>query len=84
MEDTKNLEHLAEVVEADAVIAEAQAQFGRLYIGEALDVAVASEDVVSQVFEQADSGFAVDAADVGASLRRPLDVLMHPDQPRRR
>lgn len=84
MEDAKNLERVAEVVEADAVVAEPQAQLRWLDIREALDVTVAGENVVGQVFEQADSGLTVDAADIGASLRCPLDVLMHPDQPRRR
>ncbi len=53
MQHSEDLERIAEVVEADTVVAEAEAQFQRFDIGQALDVAVACQDEIGQAFEQA-------------------------------
>ena len=83
MKDAEDLDGFAEVVEAQAVVAEAEAQFDWVDVGQAFDVAVAGEEVIGQAFEQAERCGAVDAAHVGAGQRGPLDPFCHANQPRR-
>ena len=49
MKDAEDLDCFGEVVEAQAVVAEAEAQCQRLDVGEALDIAVAGEDVIGNL-----------------------------------
>ncbi len=65
MQYAEDLEPLAEVIEADAVVAEAEAHFERLDIDQAFDVAVAGENEIGQGFEQTQGSLAVDAVHVG-------------------
>jgi hypothetical protein len=50
------------VVEADAVIAEAQPQFRRIDIGEPFHIAFLGREKASQAVQQIDSSLAVDGA----------------------
>ena len=77
MQHAEDLKLLADVVEADAVVAEAEAQFQRLDIGQAFDVAVTVKNEIGQGFEQSKGRLAVDAPHVGAGLWRPLDSFRH-------
>jgi hypothetical protein len=84
MKHAEDLEALAMIVEADAVVAQAEAQFRWVYISQTLDVAVTCENVIGQAFEQTQRGLTIDPLHVGARYRRPLDPFLHPDQPARR
>jgi hypothetical protein len=84
MQHSEDLEPLAVIVEADAVVTQAEAQFRWVYIRQALDITAAGEDVIGQAFEQTQSDLAIDPLHVGARGRRPLNPFPHPDQPGRR
>ncbi len=84
MQHTEDLQPPAVIVEADAVVTQAEAQFRWVYIGQALDIAITGENVIGQAFEQTQRGLTIDPLHVGSRLRRPHDPLLHPDQPVRR
>jgi hypothetical protein len=50
---SEDLEPLAVIVEADAVVTQAEAQFQWVYISHALDISVACENVIGQEFTRA-------------------------------
>ena len=72
MQHSEYLQPLAVIVEADAVVSQPEAQFRRVYIRQALDIAIAGENVIGQAFEQAQSDLAIDPLHVGARGRRPF------------
>lgn len=51
MQYSEDLEPLAVIVKANAVVTQAEPQFRRIYISQALDIGVASENVIGQDFE---------------------------------
>jgi len=50
MQHSEHLEPLAVIVETDAVVTQAEAQFRRVYIRQALNIAVAGKNVIGQAF----------------------------------
>jgi hypothetical protein len=77
MQDAQDLERFAEVVEADAVIAEAEAKFNRFDVGQAVEIAVAGENIIGETFEQIQGSLPIDAAHVGTRLWRPRNAFRH-------
>jgi hypothetical protein len=73
----ENHNGIAEIVEADAVVADAQTELGRLDILEALDIAFARSEVASYHVQNAECGSLVDGAQVGFGLVGPGDLLPH-------
>jgi hypothetical protein len=66
MKHAEDLEPLAMIAEADAVVAQAEAQLRWIYITQTLDVAVTGENVIGQPFEQTQRGLTIDPLHVGA------------------
>ena len=65
------------IVEPDAVVAEAQAELGRLDILEPLHIAFLTDQKSCQPVQEIESGLAVDSAKIGAGLIGPGDLLSH-------
>ena len=84
MQHSENLEPLALIVEADAVVTQPEAQLRRADVSQTLNIAVASQNVIGQAFEQTQRGLTIDPLHVSACRRRLLDPFLHPDQPVRR
>ena len=73
--DGSDVEGVAVIVEAKPVIADPQAELGRLDVPEALHVALAGGGEVGQGAEKAQSGRLVDGAELGLGLVPPGDLL---------
>ncbi len=76
MLDGEDKDGVAEVAEAKAVVADAQPQFGRLDVLEALHVALAGGKIAGHDVQDAQSGGLIDGAEVGRGLIRPGDLLL--------
>ena len=77
MSDGENLDGVAEVVEADAVVADAEAELRRIDVLKPLYVAFAGTDEACQSVEDAEGGGLVDGAETGLGLVCPDDLLGH-------
>src|SRR5258708_18525077 len=65
------------VMEADAVVADAKAELGRLDVLETLDVALASVQIAGQRMEDAESSGLIDGAELSLGLVFPDNALAH-------
>jgi hypothetical protein len=63
------------VMEADAVVADAKAELGRLDVLETLDVALASVQIAGQRMEDAESSGLIDGAELSLGLVSLLPML---------
>ncbi len=68
-------DRIAEIVEANPVVADAEAQLWRLNIPEVLDVAFTGGEITSHSMQDAEGGGAIDGAEVGFGLLGPGDPL---------
>jgi hypothetical protein len=75
--DAGDFDGIAEVVEAGAVVADAEAELGRFDVLEALHVAFAGVDELGQGVENAQGGGLVDGAELGLGLVSPDDLFGH-------
>ena len=73
--DGSDVEGVAVVVEAEPVVADAEAELGRLDVLEALHVALAGGGEVGQGAEKAHSSRLVDGAELDLGLVPPGDLL---------
>ena len=69
--DAGDFDGIAEVMEAGAVVADAEAELGRFNVLEALHIAFAGVDELGQSVENAQGGVLVDGAKLGLGLVRP-------------
>ena len=72
-----DFEGVAEVVEAQTVVADAEPEFGRINVLESFYVAFASGGEAGKSVENAESGGLVDGAELGLGLIVPNDLLAH-------
>ena len=83
MLDGGDVEGVAVVVEAEPVIADAQAELGRFDVLEAFYVALAGGGEISESVQNAQGGGLVDGAELGFGLVPPGDLLaVHAHSPR--
>ncbi len=75
--NTEDLDPIAVVVIAEAVVAEAQAELGRINIGDQFHVAFRGGEKAGQTMQQIDGGLAVDVANVSLGLVSPGNLLSH-------
>jgi hypothetical protein len=68
---------IAEIMKADAVVADAEAELGRLDALEALDIAFAVGEITSHNMQDAECCGLIDRAKVGFGLIGPGDLLPH-------
>jgi hypothetical protein len=68
---------IAEIMKADAVVADAETEFGRLDILEALDIAFARGQRTSHNMQNAECSSLVNGAKVGFGLVSPGDLPPH-------
>jgi|HubBroStandDraft_4_1064222.scaffolds.fasta_scaffold03042_5 hypothetical protein len=68
---------ITEIMKADAVVADAETQLGRLDILESLDIAFARGEITSYSMQNADCCSLVDRAKVGFGFVGPGDLLPH-------
>jgi hypothetical protein len=68
-------EGIAEIVKADAVVADAKTQFGRFDTLEALDIAFAGGEITSHNMQNPECCSLVDSAEVGFGFVGPGDLL---------
>jgi hypothetical protein len=73
--DAEDLEPIAVIIKANPVIAEAEAQFGRISALEPLHVAFFSREKAREPMQEIDSTVAVDGANMGSGLVCPGDLL---------
>lgn len=66
---------IAEIVKANAIVADAEAELGRLAVLEALDVAFAVGEITSHNMQDAECCGLIDRAKVGFGLIGPGDLL---------
>ncbi len=64
-------------MEAHAVVADAEAELGRLDVLEMLDVALASVQIAGERMEDAESSGLIDGAELSLGLIFPDNVLAH-------
>lgn len=77
MSDGENFDSVSLVVEADAVVSDAEAELRGFDILKALDVAFAGTDEARQSMEDAQGGGLVDGAEAGLGLAAPDDLFGH-------
>ncbi len=75
--DGEDHDGVNEIVEADAVVAGAETQFGRFDILEALDIAFACGEVTSHNMQNVERGSLIDSAKVSFGGVGPGDLLPH-------
>jgi|HubBroStandDraft_1064217.scaffolds.fasta_scaffold11940_4 hypothetical protein len=73
----ENQDGISEIVEADAVVADAETKLWRLDVLEALDIAFAGGEITSHDMQDAERGGLVDSAEVGFGRIGPGDPLPH-------
>ena len=74
----ENLDGVTEIMEADAKIADAEAELGRFDVLEPLDIAFASGDETGQCVEDAECCGLIDSAEeLSLTLFRPGDLFGH-------
>jgi len=75
MLDGGDVEGVTDVVEAEAIVANAEPEFGRLDVLQALHVAFAGGGEVGQGMENAQRGGLIDSAELGLGLVFPSDLF---------
>ncbi len=73
----ENHDGIAEIVKADAVVTDAETEFGWFNILEALDIAFARGEITSDHVENVECRGLIDGAKISFSLVGPGDVLSH-------
>jgi hypothetical protein len=73
MLDGGNVKSMAEMVEAKAVVADAQPELRWFNVLEALDIALTCDNEMGQGVENAQGGRLVDGAELGLGLALPGD-----------
>jgi hypothetical protein len=73
----EDFDGVAEVMEADAVVADAEPELGRVDVLEALHVAFAGSNKTSQSVKDAEGGGLVDGPELGLGLVCPDDLPGH-------
>lgn len=68
---------ISEIVEADAVVADAETELWRLDVLEALDIAFAGGEITSHDMQDTERGGLVDSAEVGFGRVGPGDLPPH-------
>lgn len=68
---------VSEIVKANAVVTDTEAEFGRLDILEAFNIAFSRGEITSHNVQNAKSGSLVDSTKVGLGLVSPGDFLPH-------
>jgi hypothetical protein len=75
--DAEDLEPIAVIVKANPVIAEAEAQFGRISALEPLHVAFLSREKAREPVQEIEGVVAVDGANIGSGLVCPGNLFCH-------
>ena len=73
----KYFDSVAEIVKADAVIADPETELRRFDILQALHVAFSGSQKARQSVEDAEGSGLIDGAEVGPSLAKPNNLLCH-------
>lgn len=77
MPDSEDFDGIAEVVEASAVIAEAEAEFWRIEALQSLDVAFSGSQEACDAMQKLQRGLLIDGAHIGPGLVGPDNLLRH-------
>ena len=77
MLDGENEDGIAELVEADAIVANAEAELGRFDILKAFQIAFASGEITNNDMQNTKCGSLVDSAEVSLGLVSPGNLLGH-------
>src|SRR6516164_6792243 len=77
MADGGDAESVSQVMEAHAIVADAQPKLGRLDVLQALDVAFASFQIAGQRVEDTERGVLIDGAQLSFGLLVPDNVHAH-------
>jgi hypothetical protein len=77
MLEGENEDGIAEIVEADAIVANAEAELGRFDILKAFHIAFASGEITSNDMQNTKCGSLVDSAEVGLGLVSSGNLLGH-------
>jgi hypothetical protein len=77
MADAEDLDGIAEVLKAEAIVAEPEAKLGRLDSLQPFHIALFGGDKAGKAMQEIDGSVTVDGANVGPGLIGPGDLLSH-------